>query len=192
MFGPNSTVDSSERARVGRNLRAALHSKFLLWKLWRMSGQEFTFSEIDLPAAVRGLREALGRSPEVMARLLGCSLPAYQKWELGTVTPGGEWLVRMLQLCPDEETRNAFRIRAERRAAPRPSRELTARVQTPPTLHELEDLWQTARHAVDTMYDSARQGNSNAALRLKDFTHHLESAANYYRQTLEAEVEKET
>src|SRR5487761_447659 len=81
--------------------------------------ETFTFSEIDLPAAVRGLREALGRSPEVMAEILGCSLPAYQKWEMGSVVPGGEWLIRMLRLCPDEETRNAFRIRAERRNAPR-------------------------------------------------------------------------
>lgn len=156
-----------------------------------MNGQDFTFSEIDLAAALRGLREALGRSPEVMARLLGCSLPAYQKWELGTATPGGEWLVRMLQLCPDEETRNAFRIRAERRALPRPSREPAMQSQTPPSPHELDDLWRVAREAVDTIYDSAHQGNTNAGLRLRDFTHHLESAARFYRHTLEAIDRKE-
>ena len=82
-----------------------------------MAGEAFTFSEIDLPAAIRGL--ALGRSTEAMAELLGCSSVGYEKWEQGTAVPSAEWLLRMLQLCPDEQTWNAFRIRPERRRKPR-------------------------------------------------------------------------
>lgn len=72
-----------------------------------------------MASAIRGLRLALGKAPETMAQLIGCSSAGYEKWEQGTVAPSAQWLLRMLQLCPDEETRNAFRIRAERRSRPR-------------------------------------------------------------------------
>ena len=75
---------------------------------------------------------ALGKSQESMASIVGCSLPAYQKWELGSLVPSAEWLLKMLQLCPDEETRNAFRIRPERRSAGRPKHSLS---QNHPSMH---------------------------------------------------------
>ncbi|MGH9448033.1 MAG: helix-turn-helix domain-containing protein, partial [Terriglobia bacterium] len=60
-----------------------------------MSDDTFTFTETDLASAIHGLRQALGRSPEAMAGILGCSVPAYQKWEIGSVIPAGEWLIRL-------------------------------------------------------------------------------------------------
>jgi len=43
-----------------------------------------------------------------MARRLGCTFSAYSKWLRGERTPGGEWMLRILALCPDDETRAAF------------------------------------------------------------------------------------
>jgi transcriptional regulator with XRE-family HTH domain len=140
----------------------------------------FTFSETDLPAAILGLRRALGRSQEVMAQLLGCSLPALQKWEMGTAIPAGEWLIRMLQICPDEETRNAFRIRAERRAAPRePSGSRLKRVGRMDQTRR-EELREMAHQAVDTLFECGKSGLDAADSRLEDFAENLEGAANYF------------
>jgi hypothetical protein len=40
-----------------------------------VSGERFTFSEVDLPTAIKGLREALGKSQESMARVLAVAFP---------------------------------------------------------------------------------------------------------------------
>ena len=147
--------------------------------------ERFTFSEIDLSVAVRGLREALGRSQEVMAQLVGCSLPAYQKWETGAAIPGGEWLIRLLQLCPDEETRNAFRIRAERRSSPRQNPVPEIQSGSILTASERRHYWQKAREAVDEIYACAEAGEQAADQRLADFAVNLKSAADYYRSRRE-------
>lgn len=148
-----------------------------------MVDSQFTFTETDLAAAVRGLREALGRSQEVMASIIGCSLPSYQKWETGAAAPGGEWLIRLLQLCPNEETRNAFRIRAERRSAPskRPSFPPLVR----PLSHEERARYQSAaHHAIDEICKCGAAGNVAADSRLRDFAENLQDAARYYQSVL--------
>jgi transcriptional regulator with XRE-family HTH domain len=143
-------------------------------------GERFTFSEVDLPAAIKGLREALGKSPESMARILGCSLPAYQKWELGTLAPSGEWLLRMLQVCPDEETRNAFRIRPERRSAARKS--AAPPPQLPLSTAERMRYRDIASKAVDTIFGCGEAGDQAADLRLIEFADRLQPVAAYCDQ----------
>ncbi|MGH9354927.1 MAG: helix-turn-helix domain-containing protein [Terriglobia bacterium] len=140
----------------------------------------FTFSETDLPAAIRGLREALGRSPEVMAKILGCSLPAYVKWEAGSLTPGGEWLIRLLQICPDEETRNGFRIRAERRTVARPRQETGLLRSSPLSSTERLRCLKEARDALDALAECGRSGSTSADVRLREFAENLQNAARYY------------
>lgn len=142
-----------------------------------MPEDRFTFSETDVAAAIRGLRDALGRSQEVMAELLGCSLPAYQKWEIGSVVPGGEWLIRLLRLCPDEETRNAFRIRAERRTR--------TRTELPPVPLNPSDrrrFLQVAQEAAGELFRCGEEGIEAADARLADFAVNMRSAAEFYRR----------
>lgn len=149
-----------------------------------MTHENFTFSETDLAAAVRGLREALGRSPEVMASMTGCSVPAYRKWETGAATPGGEWLIRLLQLCPDEETRNAFRIRSERRAVPH-NRPKPAPPLTAPLSREERARHRSAAHrAIDEISECGEAGIVAADSRLRDFAENLQGAARYYQSAL--------
>jgi transcriptional regulator with XRE-family HTH domain len=142
--------------------------------------ETFTFTEMDLGPAIRGLRQALGRSPEVMAQILGCSLPAYQKWELGSVVPGGDWLIRLLQLCPDEETRNAFRIRAERRSETREGRSAIHRRIASISAWERRDSWQAAREAIDKIYEYGEAGVQEADARLLEFAENLSGAARHF------------
>ena len=138
-----------------------------------------------MASAIRGLRLALGKTPESMAQLIGCSSAGYEKWEEGTATPGVQWLLRILQLCPDEETRNAFRIRAERRARSRlrfdehglsegPSAPLACA-----TYAECSDL---AHRAIDLLRASAESGDEAAGIRLRWFAHNLQGAADYFNR----------
>ena len=61
---------------------------------------------------ILSLQDALGeRSQEGMARRLGCSLGAYSKWCRGEAIPGGKWLLKLIALCPDQETRAAFGLK---------------------------------------------------------------------------------
>ncbi len=149
-----------------------------------MTNQNFTFSETDIAVALRSLRESLGRSQDVMAQMLGCSLPAYQKWEMGSLLPGGEWLIKMLQVCPDEEARNAFRIRSERRSSqrekiePHPAGRVSA--------EERREYRRMAREAVEVMFECGEDGVTAADIRLRDFAMNMQQAANYYQRHRQA------
>jgi len=134
-------------------------------------------------SAIRGLRLALGNTPETMAGLIGCSSAGYEKWERGAAAPSAQWLLRILQLCPDEETRNAFRIRAERRARPRVRANESAAADGPSTSlapatdSECRD---SAHRAVDVLHACAEAGDEAAAIRLRWFAQNLQGAADYF------------
>jgi transcriptional regulator with XRE-family HTH domain len=58
--------------------------------------------------AILSLRQLLGQTQEEMARTLGCGLRNFQRWEAGDTIPRGDWMVKILALCPDQETHDAF------------------------------------------------------------------------------------
>lgn len=62
-----------------------------------------------ISAAIKALRAKLGETQVGMARLLGASLRTYDRWEAGDTIPRGDILVRIMDLCPDEDTRSLFR-----------------------------------------------------------------------------------
>jgi hypothetical protein len=61
-----------------------------------------------ISSAILSLQQKLGQTQEAMARQLGCTLGAYSKWVRGERTPNGRWLLGLLALCPDNESRRAF------------------------------------------------------------------------------------
>jgi len=152
-----------------------------------LAGEPFTFSEVDVASAIRGLRLALGKTPETMAQLIGCSSAGYEKWEQGTAAPSAQWLLRMLQLCPDEETRNAFRIRAERRSKPRARANESAAADGSPTSITLathSECCDSAHRSIDVLDACAEAGDEAAAARLRWFAQNLEGAASYFSRSL--------
>lgn len=60
------------------------------------------------PRAVLSLRERLRVSQQELAARVGCSLSAVQFWEAGRSSPRGYRLRRLMELCPDAETRALF------------------------------------------------------------------------------------
>jgi hypothetical protein len=89
----------------------------------------------------------------------------------------------MLQLCPDEETRNAFRIRPERRSAGRPKHSLSQ--NHPLDASERQRFRNVARQAVDSIFECGQGGNQAADLRLIDFADRLQEAAAHYKRVQE-------
>jgi transcriptional regulator with XRE-family HTH domain len=65
------------------------------------------------PRAVVSLREKLRITQQELAARVGCSLSAVQFWEAGRSSPRGYRLRRLLELCPDDETRALFAAPAE-------------------------------------------------------------------------------
>lgn len=91
------------------------------------------FARIE-PRAVSSLRERLQITQQELAARVGCSLSAVQFWESGRSTPRGYRLRRLLELCPDAETRALFTT-----APPgAPATDVSRGKQTPPGQAELE------------------------------------------------------
>jgi len=64
--------------------------------------------KLAVGTALKLLGERLDMKPEGVAWRLGCTFSAYSKWLRGERMPSGGWLLKILALCPDEETRNNF------------------------------------------------------------------------------------
>ena len=111
----------------------------------------------DLAEAVLGLQRALGETQEGMARRLGCTLGAYSKWVRGDRTPRGEWLIKMLQLCPDEDARAAFGVT--------PSAASVAR--TGPGDTQVDRYYNHAEMGLRLLAESANQGHPGAKEELR-------------------------
>lgn len=72
-----------------------------------------------LGEAISRLRRCLDLTQFQMASRLGTRERNIQRWESGEAIPGGDWLIKMMHLCPDAESLAAFGIVA----APPPPRE---------------------------------------------------------------------
>ncbi len=78
-----------------------------------MDTLRLTAERLAIKAAIKSLREKLGLPQQDMAARLGCRMSTYQKWEQGVSPPGGDWLIQIMQLCPDAESLAAFGLKFE-------------------------------------------------------------------------------
>ena len=120
---------------------------------------------VDFVSALKHLRERLGETSQGgMARRLGEPEKTYQNWEKGIARPGGQSLVGILALCPDEETRAMF-------GAPAAIGVQAARAEASPRQPSPEEtrallilrMRNLAVEGIEMLYEMARAGN-NAAL----------------------------
>ena len=142
-----------------------------------------------LADAIRLLRSKLGESQEGMARRLGCSTSGYAKWERGVVAPRGEVTIKMLQMCPDGESRAAFGS-----AIGRPGQmnvpAFLAQMKTAGYRTEVDtelfDNAYNAKTAVDDLLQAARAGDQNARQLLRDAKDRLSTAVASVREEARA------
>ena len=77
------------------------------------------FIKID-GRAVSTLRARLGITQQELAARVGCSLSSVQFWEAGRSSPRGYRLRRLVELCPDPDTRSLFMPAAPNGSIPPP------------------------------------------------------------------------
>jgi transcriptional regulator with XRE-family HTH domain len=66
-------------------------------------------STVTISRAIKRLREKLGFETQLpFARELDCQPGALARWERGESIPSGDWMLKILALCPDEESHDAF------------------------------------------------------------------------------------
>jgi len=70
--------------------------------------QQATASSIG--SAIHRLRVGLGLTQEQMARRLEVTVSAYWRWETGRRVPSGDWLLKIMRLCPHAESLASFGI----------------------------------------------------------------------------------
>jgi transcriptional regulator with XRE-family HTH domain len=133
----------------------------------------------DISAALLALRSTLGETQEGMARKLGCTLGAYNKWERGERTPGGEWLLKILALCPDEQTQAGFGLKAGTLSSQRLS------TSSSPLSEGQENLLRHYNDAVtglNILYEAAQAGQSGAGHALRSLAERINKRAGDWRQ----------
>ncbi len=107
-----------------------------------------------------------------MARRVGCTVSGFIQWEKGRRVPAGNWLLRLMALCPDEETRHLFEepiehYRGEVGAVPTGS-------TTPQQRREAKAI---AREAIDILFELGQAGYRPADQKLKQFADTLNRVA---------------
>lgn len=140
-----------------------------------LSRRKITTTRAQIPQAIRTLRENLGESQEAMARKVGCTLAAYQSWELGRRSPRGEWLLKLLALCPDDETRALFGLTPSESHADTPSGKMRFRKsEGDPQIVMAREM---AHNAVEILFELACGGSRAAAEQLGAFADRLSKRA---------------
>jgi len=96
-----------------------------------------------------------------MARKLDCSLAAYRRWETGGRAPSAKWMIRLLALCPDEETRGLFGLPSE----PAESDHAPATGASPLTGKQRSEMREEAYTVIDLLFDRAPDAIVNDVVR---------------------------
>lgn len=133
-----------------------------------------------LGVAIRRLRSALEETQEGMARRLGCTLSGYIQWEKGRRIPGGDWLLKLMALCPDDDTRSFFEEQIDyyrQDAGLRPSRSGTPPQASSTTPEQRKQARAIAREAVEILFELGQAGYRPADQKLKRFADELNRVA---------------
>jgi transcriptional regulator with XRE-family HTH domain len=133
-----------------------------------------------IAGAVAALQQALGETQEGMARRLGCTLGAYSKWVRGERTPSGRWLLKLIALCPDPETRARFGLDIEAHA-----HKARGALRNPPRSEAEEELlrhYNDAATGLSLLYEAAAAGHSGAAEQLRALAEKINKTAGDWRQ----------
>jgi transcriptional regulator with XRE-family HTH domain len=132
-------------------------------------------SSKNISAAFRALRDRLGETQAGMARLLGTSLRSYDRWEAGDSIPRGNALVKIIDLCPDDQIRSLFRTPAASSAlGDSPKRASLSSTGRANPQHRLRMRFRNSCiQAIEIIYESAVLGSAAADEKLRSYADEL-------------------
>jgi hypothetical protein len=148
----------------------------------------------NIQSAILLLEARLGETQEGMARILGCTLGAYSKWHRGETIPGGQWLIKMIQLCPDDETRAAFGLKPERNRLYVPKDLKSSNLPILPpggkivrklSQDEKDEIlrqYSDAHRGIELLWEVATLGHEGAAAALRDLADKLTTRGGDWRR----------
>lgn len=132
-----------------------------------------------LSGAIRALRDKLSETQAGMARLLDVSLRTYDRWEAGDSNPRGDILVRLINLCPDEETRSLFRATATEPSESRTKRSFASPLRRNSAADRLRVRFRNSCvEAIRIIYEAAALGSVAADEKLRIYADELNRIAS--------------
>lgn len=136
-------------------------------------------AQAPLAQAIREIQDTLHETQEGMARRLGCTHGAYSRWVRGERVPGGDWLLKMLALCPDDKTRAEIGLKFEISNPRRPGGPGARLSQEE---EELLRQYNDAVTGINILYEAARAGHSGAQETLRDLAQRINKRAGDWRR----------
>jgi transcriptional regulator with XRE-family HTH domain len=152
-----------------------------------MSSVKSTTVRAGLAGAIRHLRLTLGETQEGMARRLGCTLSGYIQWEKGRRVPGGEWMLKLMALCPDARSRRLFEEQIEfprRPPGKRPSLPRAAVRSASTTPEQRRQARALAIEAIEILTELGETGYRPADQKLKRFADELNRVAGDFSRAV--------
>jgi DNA-binding transcriptional regulator YiaG len=122
-------------------------------------------------SAIKSLRSRLGKTQEVMARLVGITLRGYLAWERAEAEPRGRHLLRLIQVCPDAEARASLGLEIY----PPTVEGAAANVSKPISGENMERIShrETAHRGIELLFEHALEGSNLASEHLARFAREL-------------------
>ncbi len=136
---------------------------------------------VTLGEAIRAVRLALDETQESMARRIGAQLRSYARWEAGESCPRGDWLLKIIMLCSDAETRSLFGLEAAPQQ-PRGSRPQPGRKPAPPGDNEALRYYEAAATGLNLLYEAAADGHEGAREALRDLADKLSTRGGHWQR----------
>lgn len=140
-----------------------------------------TVTAQSLGEAIRAVRLALGETQDSMARRIGAQLRSYARWEAGESCPRGDWLLKIIILCPNPETLSRFGLEAAairpRSAPPSKSHASRGREDT-----EALRYYEAAATGLNILYEAAAAGHQGAREALRDIADKLSTRGGHWQR----------
>ena len=126
-------------------------------------------------SAIKSLRVKLGETQESMARLVRITLRGYLAWERAEAEPRGRHLLRLIQICPDVETRATLGL--DPYVSPTDGLPTTPgnRISGEST-KGIEDR-ETAHRGIELLFEGTQKGSGVASEQLTRFAREILRAA---------------
>lgn len=135
----------------------------------------------SLGEAIRSVRLALGETQESMARRIGAQLRSYARWEAGTSCPRGDWLLKIISLCPDSESQSLFGLET-RNASLSSARQRPTRKPQDQDNPEVLRYFEAAVTGLNILYEAASAGHEGAREALRDLADKLSTRGGHWQR----------